>query len=125
MSRFEQARDWALKELNRPDAQVGLASEDASFRSYYRIVDGQESWIIMDAPPEHETCEPYIKIADKMRATGVNTPEIIAQDLDNGFLLISDFGDTHYLKCFEGPDRNALYERALNTLDAIQSIEAG
>ena len=75
------------------------ASADASFRRYFRSADKNsgKSYVIMDAPPEKEDCEPFIRIAKMLRSTGVNVPEIIAQDLTQGFLLLTDLGDQQYL----------------------------
>ncbi len=55
----------------------------------------------MDAPPEREDCKPFVKVAALMRAAGVHVPEVIAQDLERGFLLLSDLGTTTYLKALD------------------------
>src|SRR5690606_12146054 len=78
------------------------ASADASFRRYFRVhlVDaylGHHSLIAMDAPPPQEDCAPFVKIAKLLLDAGLNAPQILAQDLTNGFLLLSDLGDTTYL----------------------------
>ncbi len=73
------------------------ASADASFRRYFRISTPDGTRIVMDAPPEKEDCRAYLKIAGLLRGAGVNAPEIFAQDLEQGFLLITDLGRQTYL----------------------------
>jgi len=70
----------------------------------------------MDAPPPHEDCRPYVHVAGLLRAAGVNAPEVIAQDFESGFLLISDLGSTTYLDVLDPSSAPALY------LDAIEAL---
>lgn len=102
------------------------ASADASFRRYFRIADETDghSFIVMDAPPQLEDCRPFIKVAQQLKALGVPVPEIVAQDLEQGFLLLEDFGDLTYFKALQQADESqvdALYRRALDTLIQLQS----
>ena len=101
------------------------ASSDASFRRYLRVTfrDSAPSLIVMDAPPSHEDCRPFIRVAALFGAAGVNVPEVMAQDLDQGFLLLTDLGNTTYLaELKRDPGRaNALYGDALQALVRIQS----
>ena len=71
------------------------ASTDASFRRYFRAIDNMlgNSYIIMDAPPDKEPCTAFIYITQLLHDAGVNAPELIEQDLDQGFLLLGDLGD--------------------------------
>jgi len=75
----------------------------------------------MDAPPQHEDCRPFIKIARLFRAAGANTPEILAENLADGFLLLGDFGDTTYLKVLDADCADALYRDANAALIQIQA----
>jgi len=70
----------------------------------------------MDAPPEREDCNPFVKVAHLMRAAGLHVPEIIAQDLTRGFLLLSDLGTTTYLQALDERSADALFSDALDTL---------
>ena len=101
------------------------ASSDASFRRYLRatFADDQSTLIVMDAPPEHEDCKPFIHVAALFGATGVNVPKVLAQDLAQGFLLLTDLGPTTYLAELQrDPARaDALYRDALGALIRIQS----
>jgi len=104
------------------------ASSDASFRRYFRIHvenDGnQKSYIIMDAPVEHEDCTPFIKVADELLQMGLNVPKVIEQDLQQGFLLLSDLGSTTYLSQLVDADENLadqLYGDAIRALVRLQA----
>ncbi|MBI5938758.1 MAG: phosphotransferase [Betaproteobacteria bacterium] len=97
MERTERLRQWVESALPAPLLALEVASADASFRRYFRARTAAGSYIVMDAPPSHEDCRPYIHIARLFRAAGANTPEILAENPAEGFLLLSDFGDTTYL----------------------------
>ena len=76
----------------------------------------ERSWIVMDAPPEREDCRPFIRVATLMRAAGLHVPEIIAQDLERGLLLLSDLGTTTYLKALDNGNADALFRDAIHAL---------
>jgi aminoglycoside/choline kinase family phosphotransferase len=92
------------------------ASEDASFRRYFRIHANAKTWIAMDAPPEREDCAPFVKVAALMGAAGVHVPQVIAKDLDRGFLLLTDLGTTTYLKALTEENADALFTDAIDAL---------
>jgi aminoglycoside/choline kinase family phosphotransferase len=82
------------------------ASADASFRRYFRVLlPDQTTRIVMDAPPEKEDCRPFIQVAALFREADVHLPEVLASDLEQGFLLLSDLGNTTYLSALQ--DRSA------------------
>jgi len=92
------------------------ASTDASFRRYYRVTTGGNTWIAMDAPPEREDCRAFVRVASLLRAAGVNAPRIEAQDLERGYLLVSDFGDTTYLTALDETSADRLFGDAIGAL---------
>jgi hypothetical protein len=98
-----------------------LLADDASFRRYYRLVDGDRRAVLMDAPPPHEDVRPYIQVAGMLRRHGLSAPEIFAEDPDRGILLIEDFGDDTYTRLLaRGVDETQLYTLAIDTLIALQ-----
>lgn len=107
----------------RPDT-LRTASADASFRRYLRIdSEAGASFIIMDAPPERENSEPFVRIARLMREAGLNVPRVLAWDEAAGFLLLSDLGTRTLIEVLdrERPHANqALYVQALDALLAWQ-----
>ena len=100
------------------------ASSDASFRRYFRVDLNGGTAIIMDAPPAHEDCRPFLHIGQRLQEAGLNVPRILAQDLQQGFLLLSDLGThTYYQAIREGLDDAALqslYRPALHALVQMQ-----
>ena len=114
--RLDQLRSWVHERLNERNLAIERASEDASFRRYFRVRGDSATWIVMDAPPEREDCKPFIHVATLMHEAGVNAPRVIAQDLARGFLLLSDLGTTTYLKAFDGSNEDALFSDAIDAL---------
>jgi aminoglycoside/choline kinase family phosphotransferase len=98
------------------------ASADASFRRYFRLQSGSESFIAMDAPPAQEDCLPFVRIAGYLEAMGLNAPRVIEADLDDGFLLLSDLGSRQYLQVLQhdASAAPALYSDALAALVTMQ-----
>jgi aminoglycoside/choline kinase family phosphotransferase len=99
------------------------ASSDASFRRYFRLdAEGAGTLIAIDAPPDREDSLQFVKIARLFGAAGVTTPQILAEELAQGFLLVSDLGQTTYLQALEaGADAQPLYLDALDSLVRIQA----
>ncbi|MBK7423283.1 MAG: phosphotransferase [Propionivibrio sp.] len=125
MPRTVLLRDWLERQLPRqhPDQEFSFepASADASFRRYFRVglADGSTR-IVMDAPPEHEDCRPFLKVAALFRDAGVHVPEVYAEDLAQGFLLLSDLGHTTYLNVLDATTAPKLYRDANAALVDIQ-----
>jgi len=119
-TRHRHMTDW-LDNLGYRDYTLSIASEDASFRSYYRVKSGSDSWILMDAPPEKESCERFIVVANKLRKVNLSAPEIIEQDTVQGFLLLTDFGSTAYLSVLDIKTERPLYTDALAALLKMQT----
>jgi aminoglycoside/choline kinase family phosphotransferase len=114
--RFDELREWVAGHLAASDLTFQRASEDASFRRYFRVTADGRSWIVMDAPPERENCRPFVNVAHLMHAAGVHVPEIIAEDLQRGFLLLSDLGRSTYLKLLNEGNADALFADAIDAL---------
>ena len=118
--RLEQLHIWICKSLGMNDYKLQPASEDASFRRYFRLQFGIQSFIVMDVPPDRESCEPFIDIANRLLATGVHVPEILEVDTANGFILLSDLGSCLYLAGLNDENADTLYDDALAALLTIQ-----
>jgi aminoglycoside/choline kinase family phosphotransferase len=74
----------------------------------------------MDAPPQHEDCKPFLHIGQLFEEAGAHVPHVYAQDLAQGFLLLSDLGNTTYLQALEGGNARGLYDQAIDALIRIQ-----
>jgi aminoglycoside/choline kinase family phosphotransferase len=105
-----------------------IASADASFRRYFRAegenANGRLSYIIMDAPQPAEDVKPFIKIAQLFHQCRLTVPEVLAQDTEQGFLLLTDLGDTMYSHVLNGDNVHGLYMNAINALVQLQSQSA-
>jgi len=119
--REQSLNTWLLSlPIGQIIAKDALAG-DASFRRYYRIKTQNQSYILMDAPPPQENCRPFVNIARALRARGLQTPEIFAEELTQGFLLLSDFGDITFLKALNKQNADQLYDTALSALAELQA----
>jgi len=115
-TRLVELDGWLAAQFTGRPYSLQPASADASFRRYFRARLDGESWIVMDAPPEREDSRPFVRVAALLRAAGVNAPRIAAQDLERGFLLLTDFGDTTYLSALNPGNADRLFGDAIDTL---------
>ena len=118
--RRNEAKRWAQQLLGWPRACFEPASADASFRSYYRVGSGEQSFIVMDAPPEHENLDPFINIAARLGQAGLHVPRIEAEDRERGFLLLEDLGTRPYHQVLNERNADALLGDALKALAVMQ-----
>jgi len=118
--RLQMIHDWLDTDLDMIIDDLQPASEDASFRKYYRISSAGISYIVMDAPPDKENCSPFLDVSERLRCCDVNVPEIFAQDLNKGLLLISDLGNELYLDKLNKNNADELYRDAFSALLKIQ-----
>jgi len=108
------------------NAEILPLAGDASFRRYFRVVDGNRSAVLMDAPPPHEDPRPFVAVAEWLASVGLSAPEILARDLDRGLLLLGDFGDWRLREWLDdNPDgERELYERATDVLIHLHGHQA-
>ncbi len=116
--RFRALSAWLREVLPAAPARIEPASADASFRRYFRVYLGDGGTrIAMDAPPERETTTAqFVRVAGLLRAAGLNAPEIFAQDLARGFLLLGDLGTRSYLQALGEGDADPLFADATTAL---------
>jgi aminoglycoside/choline kinase family phosphotransferase len=123
-SRLADLKTWlaALPAAKLLPESIRPASSDASFRRYFRVdaADGS-TYIAMDAPPPQEDVRPFIHVADVFGKTGASVPQVLAQDVERGYLLLSDLGSTTYLKQLNADTAHKLYLDAIDSLILIQA----
>ncbi len=119
MDRTQQLQHWLTQVLDQPFT-LTPASADASFRRYFRVHLPQNTLIAMDAPPPQEDCTPFVRVAEMLLAAGLHVPKIIAQDLAQGFLLLSDLGNDTYLSQLTAENAKTLYGDACQALINMQ-----
>jgi len=127
LQRYQLLENWVKNQFPARPFSLSPASADASFRRYFRIIFSDESSpktiIVMDAPPQNEDCVSFLHVANIFSAANVHVPEILAKDLEKGFLLLSDLESTTYLEAI-GVDSSVaddLYHDAIDALIRIQS----
>lgn len=120
-SRLETLKAWVGTILDLRDYEVRPASADASFRRYFRITSPGATHIVMDAPPDKENLGPFIEVARRFRQLGLNVPEVLDQDLERGYLLLTDLGQQMYLPHLNRDSVERLYGDALNALVILQA----
>ena len=120
MTRELQITEWLNNILKNQEYTIKPASSDASFRRYFRIVSNNQSYILMDAPPEKENSKPFVDIANVLFKAGLNVPKIHEADLKKGFLLLSDLGNKTYLDELNQQNASLLYRDAYLALIKIQ-----
>ncbi len=119
-ARYQPLKNW-LDSLGYRDYTLSPASEDASFRSYHRLCLGDQSWVVMDAPPQQEPCDQFIKVARKLRRARLSVPVVVEENLSQGFLLLTDFGNSDYLSILNDDTEASLYADALAALLQMQT----
>jgi aminoglycoside/choline kinase family phosphotransferase len=124
MLRLQQLTLWLQRQVPDSSFDLAIASADASFRRYFRatFANGQTR-IVMDAPPPQEDCRPFLHVGKLFEGAATHVPHVYAQDLEQGFLLLSDLGNTTYLQALQGrnPDTaRQLYGAATDALIALQ-----
>ena len=119
--RLLELQAWLTQSLALPVQSIAPASSDASFRRYFRVrLPDKQSLVVMDAPPAQEDSRPFITVAAMLRTIGLTVPDVVAADLERGYLLLSDFGKTRYLDVLAADNAESLYQDALNALERLQ-----
>jgi aminoglycoside/choline kinase family phosphotransferase len=119
--RLDQLKRWLTDGLGMSVISIAPASSDASFRRYFRVQQAEDSLIVMDAPPQHEDCRPFLAVAWLLRDLGLHVPEVLEVDLEQGFLLLSDLGDRRYLDALDANSVDTLYGDAMEALERLQT----
>src|SRR5258708_35536886 len=125
-SRLTDLTRWVFDDLGFAGSRIEPASTDASFRRYFRVTRGAETYIVMDAPPAKENLGPFLSVGRILLEMGLNVPMVLARDPARGFLLLSDLGTRQYLdelRTDGAADR--LYGDALRALSTMQTADNG
>jgi len=112
--------DWVRHVLGG-ECRLEPVAGDASSRRYWRVRQDARSYILMDAPPVAADIERFVRIAERLRSLGLNTPRIHAQESEQGLLLLADLGTRLYLEALDRENVDRLYGDALAALAVIQA----
>ncbi len=119
-----ELRDWVADKI--PDLANGdwaQVSGDASFRQYFRLSNARRSVIAVFAPPEQEDNQRFIRVQALLAQNGVPVPRLLAQDLERGYMLQSDFGDRLLLDELNQESADQRYEQAMRLLLTLQQVD--
>ncbi len=122
LERHRLLLEWLRSLLGGAEPGLVPASADASFRRYWRLSHRGRSLIAVDAPPQTENSAGFVRIAKALRATGLNVPEILAEDIERGFLLVGDLGQRQYLDHLDADTVHRLYGDAIDALIRLQAV---
>jgi aminoglycoside/choline kinase family phosphotransferase len=120
-TRIDALKDWIARVFGAGRFDIRPASADASFRRYFRVTAGHQSLIAMDAPPDKGDMHSYVAIARRFHALGLNVPEVLEENHDLGFFLITDLGDQLYLRHLNDRTVERLYGDAMGALVVLQA----
>jgi aminoglycoside/choline kinase family phosphotransferase len=130
-SRLAALTRWVVEDLGFAGGRIEPASADASFRRYFRVTRGVDTYIVMDAPPDKENVAPFVRVAQALAGMNLNVPIVLARDEPQGFLFLSDLGTRLYLDELEAMDGlrakgavDRLYAEALKALVTLQTAGA-
>lgn len=115
--------DWLENDCLLTVAHCEPASNDASFRRYFRVTIEDKTFIAMDAPPDKENIVPFMHIANLFKQADVNTPTVLQHNLDDGFILLEDFGSQWLLDALNDQTATEFYHRALQGLLPLHTHE--
>lgn len=117
-----RAADDFLAGTGWAGAERRMLADDASFRRYERVtLDGRRA-VLMDAPPAREDVRPFVRVARILHALGLSAPEILAEDVEGGFLLLEDLGDDTFTRVLAaGGGEEALYAQAVEVLTVLHA----
>lgn len=107
-------------------ARIEPLAGDASFRRYFRVLDGERTAVLMDAPPETEDSRPFLSVGEVLSARGFSSPQVLGVDLDAGLVLLEDFGDARVTPVLAAsPEREAaIYATAIDLLAELHEQPA-
>ena len=110
-----------LKQHGWGTAKRELLARDASFRWYERLTKENETLVLMNAPIPQENPAQFAFVDEILESKGIKVPHIFARDMENGFLLLEDFGDDTFTRLIAaGADEENLYRQAIDSLIQIQ-----
>lgn len=115
-------RHWVASVASCDNPIISRASTDAGMRSYWRVTGIDPSRIVMDAPPGLEDVRPWLAIRDLLERGGVRAPQVLARDIEHGFLLLEDLGSETYLQALDDANADALFDAAITQLLRLQAI---
>lgn len=119
---MQEIKKW-IEKLGYKNYELSVITADASFRKYYRLQVGEESFVIMDSSADKESIYPFIDISVRLLKAKVEVPRIVSQNLQEGYLLLTDLGSRHLADMLSPMSVELLYMKAISEIVKIQTID--
>jgi aminoglycoside/choline kinase family phosphotransferase len=119
---MQQIKAW-IDTLGYRDYKIEMVGGDASFRKYFRLFVNEKSYIIMDSSADVDSLYPFIDISVRLLKAKVEVPRIIAQNLQDGYLLITDLGSRHLADVLSPMSVELLYMKGIHEIIKIQEAD--
>lgn len=113
-----------LQNTKYENYSIEVASNDASFRRYFRLVRGKETLILMDSSLEKVSLEPFVKVTKLLLSKNLHAPKIVYEDLEQGFLILEDLGSQNLLDTLDEKNFKTLYKKCIDEIVKMQNIDA-
>lgn len=120
---MQRIKKW-LEQTPYKNYKIEVASADASFRAYYRLSLDDKTVLLMDSSLEKESLAPFIDVTSRLLNADVRAPHILEKNLNDGFLIIEDFGNTLYLNLLNEKNFKKLYSNAIDEIIKMQNAES-
>ena len=120
---MDKIQKW-LQTTAYKDFTLSIASTDASFRKYYRLTKSEQSFILMDSSLEMKSLKPFLDITQRLLTQGIKAPHIYLQDLERGYLILEDFGDTNLLDILNKSNFEEFYTKAMSEIITMQKTDS-
>ncbi|WP_199529476.1 phosphotransferase [Pseudoalteromonas sp. bablab_jr010] len=113
MNRYKSLQQFLNPHFKEDEYQLAAITGDASFRRYFRVNTGDQSYIVMDSDPDKLDNTPYIELNKVFSQHGFKLPKILQADEKQGFFLLSDLGNTHLADLLGDKDRTLHYKHLI------------
>ena len=113
-----------IKSTPYENFKIEVASSDASFRRYFRLISADETFILMDSSLEKSSLEPFLKVTNLLYSVNAHAPEVLYEDLEKGFLILEDLGSINLLDTLNNDNMKNLYKKSIDAIITMQKIEA-
>ncbi|MDD5373456.1 MAG: phosphotransferase [Sulfurimonas sp.] len=120
---MSKIKEW-IQTTSYKNYTIETALADASFRKYYRLRDGDKTALLMDSSLEPDSLKSFLDVTARLKNADVSVPKIFEQNIENGYIILEDFGTTHYLDLLSENNFKAFYTKAINSILKMQKADA-
>lgn len=119
---MQQIEAW-IESLGYCDYKMEVVSADASYRKYYRLILKDKTFVVMDSSMQLESIYPFIDVSVRLLKSSVQIPRVYSQNLQDGYLLLEDLGDTHLINILNEMSYKLLYMKSISEILKMQKSD--